>query len=379
MGIDEENRYKQTGAKAAMVGVSNVASDAMTGAAIGSMIPVVGTAMGALIGAGVGLTRTWYAMDQANGKSKEAIEADTAARLKNAGMSEKEAEARAKVLAELIDSETMTPTGAKETEKLVNEFRVAMEGLDKTKNGKNANPEAIAIAERKAVDAARKLQSDNRDVFNSDDLYTGTGMNKTKMTGLLNDAKTNAKMIAEIQLKALHNAQETVNPMSATAFDDALKKVNMTRAEYQRYSLDVRGYARGGDVADGLHMTGENGLEMYYKKGSQTKVFNKADSNLKTAMADEFADIGKNQAVSITKKIVESTSDAMSNIGSIMENTVNSLLAQMSELKPNKSETSAINNTSQQSVVNNYNNTNSVSSGSIESYARIQKFVPRFA
>lgn len=373
MGINEENRYNQSGAKAAYVGTADTASYALQGAAFGAMFGPIGMGVGAAAGALFGLGKTLKGFDDANGKSREAIAEETRLRLINNGIVEDEAKKRANVLSELIDSETITKTGNKETQKFVNAFADAKKQFDEAKKTGDVNQ--IRNAQMALGLATKNLKYDNRDVFwRQTELGYGIGI------------KTSAE-----REQFFKDAEEAMKAYNKALMDETIKKreiynslklQGLSENEARRQSqlpTNVDGYARGGDVSDGLHSVGENGMEFYHKKGSQTKVFNKADSNLKSALASEFQNIGENQSISLTKKIVESGADQAKTIGSILENTVTSLLTQMSELKTSKAETPVMNNQSNQNVVNNYNTNNSVMSSGVESYSRVQKFVPRFA
>ena len=140
------------------------------------------------------------------------------------------------------------------------------------------------------------------------------------------------------------------------------------------------GYAEGGSVKDGLYTTGENGMEMSYKKGNQTKVFNKADSNLKSIIDDELRNISID-AMSLTKKIVDQTTDNNETVTDIMKNTVSKLISQMSDIdmnmKNNNNEKQNNNQPIMQTVQNNYNSTNNIASSGVDSYNRLKQFIPR--
>lgn len=377
MGIDEENRYDQSGAKAAYVGTADTASYALQGAAFGAMFGPIGIGVGAAAGALFGLGKTLKGFDDANGKSKEAIAEETRLRLINNGIVEEEANKRANVLSELIDSETITKTGNKETQKFVNAFADAKKQFDEAKKTGDANQ--IRNAQMALGLATKNLKYDNRDVFfRKPELGYGIGIKTSaEREQFFKDAEealeayNKALMEETIKKKEIYNSLKLQGVSENEARRQSQLPTNVTTRE--------SAYARGGDVSDGLHSVGENGMEFYHKKGSQTKVFNKADSNLKSALASEFQNIGESQSISLTKKIVESGADQAKTIGSILENTVTSLLTQMSELKSSKAETPVMNNQTNQNVVNNYNSNNSVLSSGVESYSRVQKFVPRFA
>lgn len=355
-GIDEENRYQQTGGKAALVATSDILSTTASFAAMGAMFGPVGAGLGALAGVLKGSYDTFKAYDDANGKSREAIEEETRKRLELAGTMPEEAKVRSEILAELIDSETWTKRGNAETQKAVDELTIATENLKKAQA--SGDDKEIAGAQFELSKSVQKLKEINWDVFKrQDELIVGSGLGGTTE-----------------QNEAVKKMWADAGEMMAKKITEEIKKNGLTPRGGRMQSFDV-----GGDVSDGLHSVGENGMELYYKKGSQTKVFNRADSNLKGAIGDEFARLGNDRAVSITKEIAENTSDSIAEIGKVMESTVASLLTQMSEIQRTKPETSAINNNSNQNVVNNFNNNNSVIANKPDSYTRAREFIPRFA
>jgi hypothetical protein len=368
MDIDSENRYSTTGGKAAFVGASDIISTTAAFAAFGSVIPGVGTGLGALAGALYGTYKTVRGFDEANGKSREAIMAETEARLKLAGVQENEARVRSDIIASLIDDETMTKTGAAETAKALENVRSATESFALAM--KSGDKEKIAAAEGTLAEMITKLKDDNSDVYKrKDEWIVGTGLGtsteeKDYIKTLLTMAEKRHELDIQIRRKDLQNQIDA--------------KYNET-TNYRQRSVEFESHASGGDVADGLHTVGENGTEAYFKKGTRTKVFNRADSNLKDAIGSEFSRLGNDQAISITKEIADTTSDSLTEIGKIMESTVSSLLTQMSEIRTPKSDNATVNNSSNQNVVNNFNQNSSVISNKADSYNRLREFIPRFA
>lgn len=143
------------------------------------------------------------------------------------------------------------------------------------------------------------------------------------------------------------NQSEDFNKSITKPFTDSIKKTtenifnknNQSKFDFPALPFTAKPFADGGKVADGLHTVGESGLELYYKKGNTTKVFNKPSPELNSIINDN-----------INNDIKKSFND----FNSIVKDTVNGAIIKFSDLaKSNKQ-----NNNMTQSPVNIINNNN---------------------
>lgn len=135
--------------------------------------------------------------------------------------------------------------------------------------------------------------------------------------------------------------------------------------------------ADGGYVNDGLYTTGENGMEMFYKKGNQTKVFNRSDSNLKNIIDDELKNITANN-ISLTEKIVEQNKNINQSISDIMKDTVLKISSDMADIKTREqTDVNERTNPIIQTIQSNYTNNQTIANNGANSYNRLKDFIPR--